>query len=115
MKNYYLVNLKKARETRDITQVRLSIELELAQETISGYEIGRICPSIPVLVKIANFLNVSIDYLLGRVEDDIPCTSEINSASSTVEQQLLFGFKNLDRKKQKDLLWYLDALKKKEI
>lgn len=111
MKNFYLVNLKNAREKRGITQVKLSIELELAQETISGYEIGRICPSIPVLIKIANYLNVSIDYLLGRIENDIPFKND----TTDIEDQLLFNFRNLDGKKQKDLIWYLEALEKKEI
>lgn len=111
MKDFYLVNLKNARERRGVTQVKLSIELELAQETISGYEIGRICPSIPVLLKIANYLNVSIDYLLGRVENDVPFKNE----TTDIENQLLFHFRNLDEKKQKDLMWYLDALEKKEI
>lgn len=111
MKNFGLVNLKKARESRGITQVRLSIELELAQETISGYEIGRIYPSLPVLIKIANYLNVSIDYLLGRIENDTPFKNDITD----IENQLLFNFRDLDEKKQKDLIWYLNALKKKEI
>lgn len=110
MKNFYLVNLKDAREKRGITQVKLSVELELAQETISGYEIGRICPSIPVLIKIANYLNVSIDYLLGRTENDIPFKRD----TTDTEDRLLFDFRNLDEKKQKDLIWYLGALKKKE-
>lgn len=111
MKELYLCNLKKARESRGITQVRLSVELEIAQETISGYEIGRICPSVPVLLKIANYLNVSTDYLLGRTENDIP----IKTTISNVENQLLFEFKNLTEKNKKDLLWYLNALKNKNI
>lgn len=111
MKDMYLCNLKKAREMRGITQVRLSIELEIAQETISGYEIGRICPSVPVLLKIADYLNVSVDYLLGRIEDDTPANNNISS----VESQLLFDFNNLSEANKKDLLWYLDALKKKNL
>lgn len=111
MKDLYLCNLKKARENRGITQVRLSIELEIAQETISGYEIGRICPSIPMLLKIADYLNVSVDYLLGRTDNDIPSRKNISS----IENQLLFDFKNLSEKNKKDLLWYLEALKNKNL
>ena len=58
-------NLRKIREKRNITQVKLSIDLELAQETISGYEMGRSYPSADNLIKLADYLNTSTDYLLG--------------------------------------------------
>lgn len=114
MKNFYMVNLKKAREKRGITQVRLSIELELAQETISGYEIGRISPSISVLIKIADFLNVSTDYLLGRIEEDIPFMKIKSNDMTDEESDLLFHFRNLNEENKKDLLWYMNALEQKE-
>ena len=104
-------NIKQARERRGITQMRLAIELGIAQETISGYEIDRIKPSADVLCKIADFLNVSTDYLLGRITEDKNYIDESNITEK--EKQLLFTYRLLDDKKQNDLLWYADALKQR--
>ena len=46
--------IKMLRETKKMTQVRLGLELGVAQETISGYEIGRIEPSNDILIKLVN-------------------------------------------------------------
>lgn len=48
-----------------MTQIRLSIELEVSQETVSSYESGKYYPSFPVLVRLSQLLNTSIDYLMG--------------------------------------------------
>lgn len=114
MKNLYMVNLKKAREKRGITQIRLSIEIEIAQETISGYEIGRISPSVPILNKIADFLNVSTDYLLGRIDEDIPIMKIKQNDISEIESKLLYDYRTLNEENKKDLLWYINVLKQKE-
>ena len=45
-------NLKKIREKKKITQVRLSIAAEVSQETISAYESGKAFPSVETLIKI---------------------------------------------------------------
>ena len=68
-------NLKKIREKKKITQVRLSIAAEVSQETISAYESGKAFPSVETLIKIAYFLGTSTDYLLGRINDDMPLLS----------------------------------------
>ena len=48
-----------------MTQIRLSIELEVSQETVSSYESGKYYPSFPVLMKLSKLLNTSIDYMMG--------------------------------------------------
>ncbi|MBQ8297766.1 MAG: helix-turn-helix transcriptional regulator, partial [Ruminococcus sp.] len=45
--------IKQLREEKRMTQIRLGIELEVNQVTISGYESGRSYPSIPVLIKMS--------------------------------------------------------------
>ena len=45
--------LKQLRESKNMTQVRLAIELGVSQETISGYEIGKAAPPADMLVKLA--------------------------------------------------------------
>jgi transcriptional regulator with XRE-family HTH domain len=60
--------LKILREAKKITQLRLGMELGVSQETISGYEIGKAVPPADMLVKLADILNTSIDFLLERTD-----------------------------------------------
>lgn len=57
--------IRELREEKNITQVRLSIELEVSQETISAYEKGKYYPSAKSLIKLQKLFGVSIDYILG--------------------------------------------------
>jgi len=45
--------LKKLRESKNMTQVRLAIELGVSQETISGYEIGKATPPADMLINLS--------------------------------------------------------------
>ena len=65
-------NIKKLRVKRNITQVDLANKIKVKQETISAYESNKALPSADALVKIADYLNTSTDYLLGRIDDDSP-------------------------------------------
>ncbi len=65
-----LDNLKKLRESKNITQVKLSIDLDVSQELISRYELGSSFPQPQMLIKLAEYFNCSVDYLLGIT--DIP-------------------------------------------
>ena len=57
--------IKQLREEINMTQIRLSIELDVTQETVSGYENGKYYPSVKSLLKMAELFNSSIDYILG--------------------------------------------------
>lgn len=59
-------NLKKLRYSSHLTQDELSKKLNMPQATYNSYEIGRSSPTVEPLIKIADFYNVSIDYLVGR-------------------------------------------------
>ena len=64
----FIERLKQLREAKNLTQLRLAIELNVSQETISGYEIGKAVPPAEMLVKLANTLDTSVDYILGRTD-----------------------------------------------
>ncbi len=57
--------IKELREEKGMTQIRLSIELSVSQETVSAYENGKHFPSVQSLIKISELFNVSCDYILG--------------------------------------------------
>lgn len=58
--------LKEKRKAKKMTQLELSNKLNINRITYQGYESGRHNPDIETLVKIANELETSIDYLTGR-------------------------------------------------
>ena len=61
-------NLKSIREDRDIKQKDLAAYLNVSQNTYSQYETGIISLTADVLIKLADFYDVSIDYLLDRTD-----------------------------------------------
>lgn len=61
--------LKKQRLLIGITQKSLATELQLASSTIWKYENARRFPRLIDLINIADYFNISIDYLLGRTNN----------------------------------------------
>lgn len=57
--------IRQLREEKNMTQIRLSIELEVTQETVSAYETGRHYPSATSLMKMSKLFDASVDYILG--------------------------------------------------
>lgn len=58
--------IRDLREDADLKQKDIAKILNVSQNTYSQYENGVISLTAEVLIKIANFYNVSIDYLLNR-------------------------------------------------
>lgn len=63
------MRLKEIRKTRGISQLKLAMDLNTSQNTISRYETGEREPGINELIKIANYFNISVDYLLERTNN----------------------------------------------
>lgn len=60
--------LKELRIQNRLTQREISQILNVKQQSYSRYELGTGQPSLETLCKIAEFYNVSVDYLLGITE-----------------------------------------------
>jgi len=101
--------LKQLRERKNMTQVRLAIELGVSQETISGYEIGKAVPPADMLVKLADTLDASVDYILGRT-DDIQLKKLSKSDLNNQELELLSIFQNLPESKRERVIGFLIGL-----
>lgn len=63
------VRLKELRKKKGLSQLRMATDLNTTQNTISRYETGEREPGIDELIKIADYFNVSVDYLIGRTEN----------------------------------------------
>ena len=53
------------REDNDLTQREVSKYLNCSQQVYSNYELGQRDIPTDVLIKLSNFYNVSVDYILG--------------------------------------------------
>ncbi len=62
-------NLRGIREDRDIKQKEIAKYLNVSQNTYSQYETGVISLTAEVLIKLADYYNVSVDYLLDRTNN----------------------------------------------
>lgn len=58
--------IKELRESKDVSQLELSKHLNISNTTLSQYETGKRIPSDEIKIKIAQYFNVSIDYLFGQ-------------------------------------------------
>ncbi|RZI50274.1 helix-turn-helix transcriptional regulator [Aeribacillus composti] len=61
--------LKKLRESKRLSQQQLADKLNINRSTYARYELGQTQPDFETLEKLADFFEVSIDYLLGRTDD----------------------------------------------
>lgn len=63
------MRLREIRKKRGISQLKLAFDLNVNQNTISRYETGEREAGYKELIAIADYFNVSIDYLLYRTDN----------------------------------------------
>ena len=85
---YFMFNekLKFLRKYQHLTQTELAKKLNMNQRTYSQYETGANEPDIATIKKLANFFDVSIDYLL---ENDKSCLDAMDTVD--FETMILYG------------------------
>ncbi|KXB38178.1 helix-turn-helix domain-containing protein [Aerococcus christensenii] len=101
--------LKELRKQAHLTQVELAKRLGIGQSSYADWERGKKKPTQENLVKIAQVLNVSIDYLVGNSEektdvlDNIELLFRMNSKGLTDEEKTVF---------KKELIDFMEERKK---
>lgn len=61
--------LKELRAKRNISQIKLAMDLGVTQNSISRYENGEREADYKTLIAFADYFGVSVDYLLGRTDN----------------------------------------------
>ena len=101
--------LKKLRKDTDLTQVDVASKLGISQQAYASWERGVKKPTQDNLVKIAQILNVSVDYLVGNSQetlgelDNIELLFRMNSKGLTEEEKETF---------KKELIEFMEERKK---
>lgn len=102
--------IKKLREEAGLSQIELSKVLNISNTTLSQYETGQRIPSDDIKIKIAEFFNTTVDYLLGRTDQRDPDKPELPIEFDTpeeamkfiLEQNIIMGFGGFDVNKMSD-------------
>lgn len=63
--------LRSLREEKRLSQVELSKKLNVTSQALSQYELGKRIPDAEMIIRIADFFDVSVDYLLDRTNERI--------------------------------------------
>ncbi len=64
------MRLLEIRKKKRISQLKMALDLNVSQNTISRYETGDREPDLGMLVRLADYLQVSLDYLLERTSEN---------------------------------------------
>ncbi len=61
--------LKEIRKAQKVTQKQLANELSISERNYQDYEYGKVVPSATILIALADYFDVSLDYLVGRSDN----------------------------------------------
>lgn len=105
--------IKQLRENRGLIQEILASELGITKQMLSKYERDVLCIKVDVLKKIAEYFNVTTDYLLGisEVKRDLQGQMKMNKTLDTY-YDLIEIYKGLDEYDQ-EMVWSIMQTVKK--
>ena len=65
-KNIFADNLKRLRKSRELTLIQLSNDIGLSKTSLNDIENAKVFISFDKAIALADYFNVSLDYLVGR-------------------------------------------------
>lgn len=103
--------IRKARENLKLSQSELAAKAKMQPAAISHFETGQRSPSFDNLRKLSDALNVSVDYLLGRIDEE---QHGMGMSAAPRAKQLFRHAENLSDESFEILEMMARALKDKE-
>lgn len=89
--------LREMREKYNISQEAVAERLGITSSSVSSYERGERTPSLPIILKLSYIYNCSVDYLLGKNNDD--------------NTHVYIDVTELSEKKRKAVNYFVNAIK----
>ena len=89
----FALKLKELRESKNLTQSELAYKLGVSNGCVGMWESTEQTPKSSMLIKIADYFNVTIDELLGR--DILVSIAPIGEKLTASERELLADFRKL--------------------
>ncbi len=95
--------IRELRKEKNLTQTDLAKRLNTTTSNVSGWECGKWQPDNDTLIRLAEILDVSVDYLLGREaitpEERVAGASETKTVKVTpLEDELLYLFREVGKR-----------------
>lgn len=91
--------IRDLREDMDLRQIDVANATGIDQKTLSNYETGKTNPDSYAIIKLADFFEVSADYLLGISSSNILTNKDVVSKLEQIENEIRDLKKFLNRKK----------------
>lgn len=99
-----MINLRTLRKQANLTMKQLGNEIGIAESTVSLYESGKRSPDVQILIRFADYFNVSLDELCGR-DFSKPASAE---TMTDVESKFLADFQSLNKQGKEYMLQTMD-------
>ena len=103
--------LKSLRQSKNLTQAEMAVQLGVSLSSYQKYERDKnsVVPSLDVLMRLADYFNVTIDYLLGRDTGE-PSALDALAAEfnmSALEKKIVDNYLSLPKSMRGDLMAFL--------
>ncbi|MHB1394171.1 MAG: helix-turn-helix domain-containing protein [Clostridia bacterium] len=111
MKNNILGNrIANLRRNNSLSQIEFSKILNISNTTLSQYESGKRIPSDNVKIQIADYFNVSLDYLFGRTDIIDTADSILNIASTPNQLHASYEDNDIPPEAAEEIIKFKDYL-----
>jgi transcriptional regulator with XRE-family HTH domain len=109
--------LTELRKAKKLTQEEIAKKLHMTRSTYAQYEVDRRVPEYATLEKLADFFDVSIDYLVGRTNDRkvVATDTDKKHPAQILREYLDMGLTNEEIKKRMDFMVDVFTLNDKEV
>lgn len=104
-----MIRLLELRNEKGLSQREMSKIFNVSQGTYNNWENSKTQPSIEQLIAIADFFDVSVDYLIGRAED---YSKSLPSEKDLARNELLRTFDKMLPEDRAAFMWFLSKLEK---
>ena len=103
-------NLKQLRKKAGISQQALAEKIGVSQQSINKYENHNIEPDIETLIRLADFFNTSVDYLIGHTEIEHPIEPVSPYDLNQAEAKIIDSYRIISTKQKHLVLMIVENL-----
>lgn len=104
----FSLQLKKLRMNKGLSQRELASIFKVSTGTVGNWEVGTREPDYATLTRLANFFNVSVDYLLGASSEEQEKKPDTLSAE---ERRLVEGYREINAAGKKLVMQTVETLR----
>lgn len=110
-----MLKIKEYRKLAKLTQKELGKRIGVAESTISQYESGKRQPDYETLLKLSDYLGVSVDDLLGKEKNEVELDEYLEQIKNRPEMRMLFKLAaNATKEDVEQAVRIIEAIRKKD-